>query len=326
MNIKLLTSGPARFVISLALMAALVYVMRDSLLGMMDTLKRTSLYLLTLSAAISILSIVIASFRLRVLLEIQGIRMTVTDVFRINLIGYFFSSFLPTSVGGDVVKAVYISRESKKSTQAYTSVFIDRFLGMFTIFLIAMTAIFLVKNTSSLYLVWLLPVLVAFSLMLMFVLYNKQLAKKLSPVISFLIPLRFTQDMRNIYNAMHGYRHHRRAIAACFILSVIGQIIGFSAIYFLALGIKSHISMMLALLVMPVASIISMLPSINGMGPREMAILIMLRPVIGASAAGAIAFLWLGILLITSLLGGIVYMFTGHYKINIANLSGMRGD
>ena len=137
----------------------------------------------------------------------------------------------------------------------------------------------------------------------------------------FALPPKFRHEMRNIYNAMHSYRHHGKAMVDCFLLSVIGQVIAFSAAYFLALGIKSHISIMLALLVMPVASIVSMLPSINGIGPREMSIMIMLRPFIGASAAGAIAFLWLGTLLVTSLLGGIVYMFTGHYKINIANLS-----
>ncbi|MDD5679907.1 MAG: lysylphosphatidylglycerol synthase transmembrane domain-containing protein [Candidatus Omnitrophica bacterium] len=321
MNIKTLISGLIRFFISLTLMAAILYIMRDSLPGMVDTLKHTSPYLFILSMLIFIISIAIASFRLRILLEIQGIRMTTMDVFRVNLIGYFFSSFLPTSVGGDVVKAFYISKESKKNMQAYTSVFLDRFLGMFTIFLIAMAAIFLVQDTSGLNLIWFLPVFVALSLIFIAVLYNKTLAKKFLPIISFVIPSKFQQEMRNVYNAMHGYKHHGKAMAVCFALSIIGQVVGFSAIYFLASGIKSYIPMTLTLLVMPVAAIVGMLPSINGIGPREMSIVIMLRQFTGASAAGAIAFLWLGALLLTSLLGGIVYMFMGHYKINIANLS-----
>jgi len=321
MNIKSLLAGVIKFTISLALIILLIYLMRDSLPGMLDTLKQTSLYLFVLSILICLFALLIVSLRLRVLLDLQGIKMPVMDVFRVNLIGSFFSSFLPTSIGGDIVKAVYVSKESKKNMQAYTSIFIDRFLGMFTIFLIATAAIFVVEDTSGLHLAWLLPALTALSLIFIVMLYNKNFAKMLSPVISFAIPARFKLKMRNIYNAMHGYKNHGREVAYCFALSIIAQIISFLAICFLASGIKSHISIKLALLVMPVASIMSMLPSVNGIGPREMSIVIMLRPFIGASAAGAIAILWLGILLVMSLVGGIVYMFMGRYKINIANLS-----
>lgn len=320
MNTKTITSGILRFAISLVLMAVLIYFMRDGLPGMIKTLKQTSLYFFALGAIIYVFSILLASLRLRVFLRLQGIKMGVGDVFRINLIGYFFSSFLPTSIGGDIVKAVYISRECGKNTPAYISIFIDRFIGMFTIVLIAAAAVFVVKDTSGLHLVCLLPVLIALSFMFIIILYNKKFTKKFLPLVNFFIPPKFTHGIRDIYNAMHGYRHHGKEMAGCFMLSLAGQIIAFTAVYFLALGIKSYVSLKVALLVMPVASIVSMLPSINGMGPREVSIVIMLKPFIGASAAGAIAFLWLGLLLLTSAIGGIVYMFAGHYRINIANI------
>lgn len=321
MNIKALASGILRSGASIALMAVLIYLMRDSLPGMMNTIGRTSLFFFALSAVMYILSILLSSIRLRVFLHLQGIKMRTRDVFRVNLIGYFFSSFLPTSIGGDIVKAFYISRESKKNTQSYISIFLDRFVGMFTIVLIATVAVFAVKDTSGLHLVWLLPALIALNLLFIVVLLNKNFTKKFLPLVNFFIPSKFTNEMKNFYNAMRGYRQHRREMAECFLISLAGQIIAFAAVYFLALGIKSYISLKVALLVMPVASIISMLPSINGMGPREMSIVIMLKPFIGASAAGAIAFLWLGLLLLTSVVGGIVYMLTGHYRINIATLA-----
>ncbi|MDP3789151.1 MAG: lysylphosphatidylglycerol synthase transmembrane domain-containing protein, partial [Candidatus Omnitrophota bacterium] len=164
MNIKTIISGILRFTISIVLMAVLIYFMRDSLPSMMATLRQTSLYFFAVGAAIYTLSILIASLRLRIFLRLQGIKMRVRDVFRVNLIGYFFSSFLPTSIGGDIVKAIYISRESGKKTQAYISIFIDRFIGMFTIFLIATAAVFAVKDTSGFHLVWLLPALIVLSL------------------------------------------------------------------------------------------------------------------------------------------------------------------
>ncbi|MFH0839433.1 MAG: lysylphosphatidylglycerol synthase transmembrane domain-containing protein [Candidatus Omnitrophota bacterium] len=321
MNTKTWISSLFRALVSIGLIFALVYVMRDSLPGMMATLKRASPALFILSALVYLAAMLITSFRLRILLALQGIKMATVDVFRLNLVGCFFSSFLPTSVGGDIVKAFYISKEAKRATQAYTSVFIDRFLGMFTIFLIALTALILMKDTSGFRLTWLLAVLIAGSLLLMLVLFNKKLAKNFSLPIMFLIPAKIRNEIKNAYNALHSYKNHKKEIFDCFVLSVIGQIVAFSAAYFLALGIKSCMPLRLTLLVMPVSSIVSMLPSINGVGPREMSIVFMLKPFIGESAAGAIAFLWLGLVLLAALLGGIAYMFMGHYKLNIETIT-----
>ena len=320
MNIRTFLSSFLRACVSIALICALIYIMRDSIPGMIATLKETSLVLFCLGMAIYFAGMIIASFRLRILLSLQGVHMTTMDGLRVNLLGCFFSTFLPTSIGGDIVKAFYIAKESKRTMQSYTSVFIDRFLGMFTIFLIALAALIFIKDTSGLNLIWLLGILIVCSLLLAVTLFNKKLAKHFSLPIGSIMPEKLKREMKNIYNAMHNYKNHKKKMFDCFLISIIGQIVAFSAAYFLALGIKSHISLGLVLLVMPVASIVSMLPSINGVGPREMSIVLMLKPFMGDSASGAIAFLWLGLLLITAFLGGIVYMFMGYYKIKPVEL------
>lgn len=48
----------------------------------------------------------------------------------ITLVGLFFSNFLPTSVGGDAVRSVVISRVSPRPAWAVSSVFFERFLGL----------------------------------------------------------------------------------------------------------------------------------------------------------------------------------------------------
>lgn len=309
MNVKTWISSLFRALVSIGLIFALIYIIRDSLPGMITALKRASPALFILSALVYLAAMIIISFRLRILLSLQGVKLAAADVFRLNLIGCFFSSFLPTSVGGDVVKAFYISKEAGRSTQAYTSVFIDRFFGMFTVFLIALTTLILTKDPSGLRLTWLLAALIGASLLLISVLFNKKLAKNFSFPIMFLMPAKIKNEIRNVYNAVHNYKNHKREIFDCFALSVIGQIVAFSAACLLALGVRSYMPIGLALLVMPVSSIVSMLPSINGIGPREMSIVLMLKPFTGESAAGAIAILWLGLVLLTALLGGIAYMF-----------------
>jgi uncharacterized membrane protein YbhN (UPF0104 family) len=58
---------------------------------------------------------------------------------RLYLVGQFFSLFLPTSVGGDAVRAVAVSRGARRPAWAVSSVVFERFLGLVT--LLAMLAI-----------------------------------------------------------------------------------------------------------------------------------------------------------------------------------------
>lgn len=49
---------------------------------------------------------------------------------RLYLVGQFFSLFLPTSVGGDAVRAVAVSRGARRPAWAVSSVVFERFLGL----------------------------------------------------------------------------------------------------------------------------------------------------------------------------------------------------
>jgi uncharacterized membrane protein YbhN (UPF0104 family) len=49
---------------------------------------------------------------------------------RLYLVGQFFSLFLPTSVGGDAVRAVAVSRGARRPAWAVSSVVFERFLGV----------------------------------------------------------------------------------------------------------------------------------------------------------------------------------------------------
>jgi uncharacterized protein (TIRG00374 family) len=56
-------------------------------------------------------------------------------------VGAFFSTFLPTGVGGDAVKMYELSRDDQKAASAISSVLVDRFLGLFVLFALALLAL-----------------------------------------------------------------------------------------------------------------------------------------------------------------------------------------
>ena len=303
-----------RAVVSLILMAVLIYVMRGSIPKMLEALKRLPLPILMIGFSLFLISVFIMSLRLKILLAAQEISLNVRNIFKLTFVGYFFSSFLPTSVGGDVVKAFYISKASNKAIQSYTSVFMDRLLGMSSIFLIATGSLFYTKNNFQLHLESLLPILLIGNILFLIFLFNKRAAKALSSILTPIMPVKLKEKFRNVYNVMHNYKKHKQAIAKCLLISIVGQATAFLATYFFGLGLDSHIPLAYVFLVLPVASIVSMIPSLYGTGPREMAIVLILSPVIGKEKALAIALLWLGILLATAVIGGVIYVIMGMYK------------
>jgi len=73
----------------------------------------------------------IGMIRWWVLLAAQGVRLRAWDIVHLSFIGFVFSSYIPGSVSGDLVKAYYIARETHKKTGAVMSVLLDRMLGLF---------------------------------------------------------------------------------------------------------------------------------------------------------------------------------------------------
>src|SRR5439155_7274092 len=63
----------------------------------------------------------------------QDLPFTVTDSIRLGLVGFFFNTFLPGSVGGDLIKAWYIAGEQSRRTVAVSTVLIDRVLGLWAL-------------------------------------------------------------------------------------------------------------------------------------------------------------------------------------------------
>ena len=67
-----------------------------------------------------------------------------------HFIGLFFNNFLPTAIGGDAARVYYIGRRTNFIT-AGISVFLDRFLGFFTLTAISIGAIILADTSESIF-------------------------------------------------------------------------------------------------------------------------------------------------------------------------------
>lgn len=108
-----------------------------------ETFKRLNLLILTLAMVIYTLAQGLVGFRWWLVLKAQQIRVPLVFAVKLTLLGHFFSQFMPSSVGGDLVRAWYVSRYSDKKLQAALGVAVDRIVGLISTFLLAFGSYFL---------------------------------------------------------------------------------------------------------------------------------------------------------------------------------------
>lgn len=71
-----------------------------------------------------------AAQRLVWMLAIQDVRLTRWESIKLTFAGNFFNFALPGTTGGDLIKAYYITQYTHQKTEAVTTVFLDRVIGL----------------------------------------------------------------------------------------------------------------------------------------------------------------------------------------------------
>lgn len=96
------------------------------------------------------ISIAITILRWHVLVRAQQLPFTISSAFRLGLIGLYWNTFLPGSVGGDIIKAACITREQSRRTVAVATVLLDRVVGLCGLFwLVTLLGSFLNMATAE---------------------------------------------------------------------------------------------------------------------------------------------------------------------------------
>src|SRR6266481_2701197 len=84
---------------------------------------------------------IISGLRWQLLTKPLGFQKSVFECVRYYFIAMFFNLFLPTSVGGDVVRAWYLDGGSGRKASAFVTVLVDRLSGLMVLLALACVAV-----------------------------------------------------------------------------------------------------------------------------------------------------------------------------------------
>ena len=305
-----------RVLVSLSFLVLLFYLMREDIPLIVQTLKNVHRGLFYASALVFLATVPLLSQRLHLMFGVTNTRVRLTTCLNLTFIGYFFNNFLPTSVGGDVVKAMCASRITGKPVTSVTVVLMDRLFGLFTFVLIpSISLLFFMKQIQNRSVPVVVYSFLAVSIFCFFLLFSRRMARRFGFLRHAFSFFRLGDRAGKIYDGLHNFKHHKTVILYAMLLSVAGQSLAILVLYGMALALGAYTQIIYFFLLVPIVHLVSMLPSLNGLGIREGAYIYFLTPYIGKEHAAAIGVVWLGLLFLLSLIGGIIYLVRHDYHI-----------
>ncbi len=315
------SSSLVRVIISVGLIVVLLFLMKGRYKDIYEQIKMTNLSVFLIAFLSYQLNMLINTKRLHLLLKGEGIDLHFMRIVEFSYMGFFFNNFMPSSLGGDVVKAYYIGKITDQKAKSYIAVFVDRLTGLFTFAFMGGFTLFLNRgNYIDPILKNFIIVFIFFCLGVALFTLHKGAAQLMSKILLKLKFKNIGHKLNSIYDMVHGYSDKKDLVLKAMACSVFGQICYFSVVYFLFLALDVNILYKEVLLIMPLVSVIGMIPSLGGLGVREGGIVGLFSPITGLDAAFGASILLFSILFMISVIGGIIYLVSPQFRFKRADL------
>lgn len=241
---------------------------------------------------------VVSGLRWQLLARSLGFERSLWQFTGFYFIGMYFNLVLPTSVGGDVVRAWYLDGQSGRRPSALLSVFVDRLSGLVVLLGLAYLATALSPIALPMWVltsVWSTVGAVVLALVLLPVMARHRFLSR-----------RYAKLSMEIRHALSFV--FRPSIMT---LSLVIQAANVYLVWMVGRAIQAPIPDAYYCILVPMVTLLTLLPiSVNGMGVREGAMVLFLAPLgVSEGMALGLSFLWFSVFTTASLCGGAVYLF-----------------
>jgi uncharacterized membrane protein YbhN (UPF0104 family) len=253
-----------------------------------------------LAGAVYIVAQVVSSLRWQLLSAPLGFVEPWWSYLSFYFIGMFFNLLLPTSVGGDVVRALYLSAGQPRRSQAVLSVLADRGTGLAVLVAVACTAGIFVPLPG-----WMRGILIALAVGML-------LGVACLPALPLVRRLPFVgARLGRLVESARIYLDRPGLLAVSTLLSIVVQLAGILQGWLIARGLGLNVPLGYMAVVVPLVALLTLIPiSVSGMGLREFGMILLLAPLgVTSAAAVTLSLLTFASCASISLVGGALYFF-----------------
>lgn len=241
-------------------------------------------------------------------------RPPLVDLLRVFFVSTFLGTFLPASIGGDLVRTYSLARLHVARGQALASVLMDRLLGVMSIVIVSVAGLWVADRADlmSVWSVWFsLAAASALSVVMLAIVFNGSAADVAQRLTELLPVTKARHIAAEAARATRAYSRYHLQLANVLLGSVAVQLLRIAQAYCLgqSLGMLAPWTAYLAFI--PMILLVMLLPvTVNGIGTSQVAFVWFFERA-GTSAAEALALsvLFLGLGVIGNLPGGLIYAF-----------------
>jgi uncharacterized protein (TIRG00374 family) len=238
---------------------------------LLETVRQADPLYVVLAISMSPLLILVSVIKWHTLVKTQHDEVPFSYLFKLYIAGYFFTNFLPTSVGGDVVRVYELGSRTKDPAGAMASVFMERVSG-FLVLMVVASAAFLgnltLINNGVIALV-MLGVALAF-LGMVWMIVDARLLNFIESRLNLSLVRKYTAKFRKFRASLYAYKGQRRVLASVFGWSVVYNLVMILNVYVCASAFDKSVSLATISVAAPILALISIVPlTFNGAGIQE---------------------------------------------------------
>jgi uncharacterized protein (TIRG00374 family) len=256
-----------------------------------------------------------SAWRWGVLLEAQGLHFPLRRLTSSFFVATFFNNFLPSNIGGDVIRIADTAPAAGSRTLATTVVLIDRGMGLLGLVLIAAVGATLTVRFRPIDLGPVSPSLlwIGFGLATVLAapaLLNPKAFTRLLQPLRVLHAAWIDARLARLTDALMRFRETPAALGTCFAGAVVVQAVLVAFYLAVARSMRIPVGFAELALVVPISFIVQMLPvSMNGFGVREATFAFYFtRFGLPLESGLLVSFVGAAVIMLFSLSGGAVYL------------------
>jgi len=306
-----------RVSISIILLALLFKTTGIDIRDLMNDIRGVNKLFLGTGFAVFFLVYLLGFLRWRMLLLAAGINISPKKLISSFSGGIFFSIFLPSTIGGDVVRTADLAEHTRKAKEVIATVFLDRLSGYIGLVFVILPAILLGRELVLDKVVFSsVAVIIGLLVIILLVLFNGFIYSKITRFLTTPGAEKVKEMIKDMHREIHIFRHRRKIIVYNLLLSFLAQIITPVSIYFIALSLGVKINFIYFLIFIPIIGAITLLPvAIGGLGLREsLFVVYFAKAGVIKQLALAMSLLSFSFIVIYGAIGGLLYVFTVHHR------------
>ena len=287
------------------------------LFEIIELLKKVNLKIIIFSSFLILLVQYLLALRWRILLRCKRIGVPFKTLVGLQFLGFFFSTVLPTSIGGDIFKIWRFKKIFGKGTEALASIFAGRVIGVVSLLsFFVFVILFNFKYIQSLEVNLLPPLLLILILGVFFIVFWKSFLR-LKIVKKILKIFKLESKVPEFQKSFSEYKTCHFSLVSSFLISFVILFLTIGYNFLVARSLSLEVSFQSFLIFIPLIFLLTLLPfTINGWGIREGAyIFFFMQAGMAKEEALAIDIIIIFLSLLLCLPGGFIYL-----KENITGL------